>query len=338
MEDVSSLLWQELKLLSSQGSMDILDTFEIYIPETAEVKSIPLCSLPDSLLRQMGLPRADRKGSRKLADTPEGTWISPIVIRRRGQSVGACEKESMCSLLSRKSCASQGPFRMSFVSSSFTAYKLLRETLPGSKVSAHTATAPVFPQDSTLQIQQDAVVVYRGRVYLSIKKPHQLRCLGETPAATQTQSDKSHESLTSHKSPIPTTAASSSPSKRKTSPELRGSQKKRLKVKSTSMTDHQSDADQVTMLNDEHSTGAEEELEAHESSRMEDEEQSDEAAAIMEPHFDQSWRDSLPGAFAFMPQHQEFDFNELEREETIAQIKAKLLQREAALHHLQTSK
>ncbi|XP_042348207.1 uncharacterized protein si:dkeyp-110g5.4 [Plectropomus leopardus] len=155
--------------------MDLLDKLEIYIPVDAEVKSIPLGSLPKSVLRRMGLLLSDADGSRKLKDSPEGIWICPAVIRTKGQKVaphtGHSGIENMSLLLGREVRAAPGPFQMSFISANRTAYKVLKDTMPGKNVSAQTSHSSLLPQGSAPQTYKDAVVIYQGRVYLSARKP-----------------------------------------------------------------------------------------------------------------------------------------------------------------------
>lgn len=180
--------------------MDLLGNLEIYIPVEAEVKSIPLWSLPNSVLRRMGLPLADTEGSRKIADSPEGIWICPAVLRKKGQKaaspVGNNTVENMISRMGRELRAAPGPFRMSFVSSNHAAYNVLKDTSPGTKLSAHTSHSP--PPCSAPHTHRDAVVIYHGRIYLSIRKPGhsqsqpQLASLAAIPS-TSDRSSKSQK-------------------------------------------------------------------------------------------------------------------------------------------------
>lgn len=158
--------------------MDPLERLEIYIPVEAEVRSIPLWSLPKSVLRRMGFPRADTDGSMKHSDSPEGIWICPAVLRTKGQkaasTVGQNTLENSMSLMSKEFGAAPGPFRMSFVSSSHAAYNVLKDlnnALTGSMVSALPSHTPLSPPCSTPQNYRDSVVIYHGRIYLSIRKP-----------------------------------------------------------------------------------------------------------------------------------------------------------------------
>ncbi|XP_022068960.2 uncharacterized protein LOC110964510 isoform X2 [Acanthochromis polyacanthus] len=147
--------------------MDVLTKLEIYIPVEAEVKRISVQSLPNSMLRRMGLSLSDPDVSRKLADSPEGIWISPAVFRKRGQKLtshtGNGVKENMHSVVTT---AKSGPLRMSIVSPNHTAYEVLKDTMPGTRRSPTL----LVHQGSALQSNRDAVVIYRGSVYLFIKR------------------------------------------------------------------------------------------------------------------------------------------------------------------------
>ncbi|XP_054465634.1 uncharacterized protein si:dkeyp-110g5.4 [Anoplopoma fimbria] len=154
--------------------MDLLGKLEIYIPAEAEVKSIPLWSLPKSVLRRMGLPLSGFKGSMKLTDSPEGTWISPAVIRRKGQKLashaGNNETENLPSLLGREVRGNPGPVQMSFVTANNVVYKVLRDAMPETKFS----TVPL-PRGSAPRTYKDAIILYNGCIYLSIRNPNQSR-------------------------------------------------------------------------------------------------------------------------------------------------------------------
>ncbi|XP_070696365.1 uncharacterized protein [Pempheris klunzingeri] len=153
-------------------SMDLLDRLEIYIPVEAEVKTIPLWSLPNSVLRRMSLPLSDSEGSGKLAESPQGIWICPAVLRRKGQKLapqtGKSATDNMSSLVATAVQAGTGPVRMSFVSSNRAAYKVLKDCMPGRKVSAET---PLLPPGSALRTYHHAVIIYHGCIFLSIRKP-----------------------------------------------------------------------------------------------------------------------------------------------------------------------
>nr|XP_020474665.1 uncharacterized protein LOC109971017 isoform X2 [Monopterus albus]XP_020474666.1 uncharacterized protein LOC109971017 isoform X2 [Monopterus albus] len=146
-------------------------SMEIYIPAEAEVKNIPLWSLPSSVLKHMGLPPPDSNSSRKIADSPKGTWICPVVIRSRGQGLDSHTGNSVIKVSDRESRLLSGTCRMSFVTSNRTAYKVLKDTGSGNSVSPHTSHTSLMPQASAVNTADKAVVIYCGRIYLSVRSP-----------------------------------------------------------------------------------------------------------------------------------------------------------------------
>ncbi|KAL6120068.1 uncharacterized protein ACO6RY_04504 [Pungitius sinensis] len=164
--------------------MDLLGKLEIYIPVEAEVKRIPLWSLPKSIIRGMGLPMSASKGSGKLTYSPEGTWICPAVIRRKGQKLsshtGNHTMENLSSLLAREFRANPGPLQMSFVSANHAVYKALKDAMHEKKVLEHTRLFSPSPRGNAPRLNKDAVILYNGQVYLSIRSPNQSRSPPET--------------------------------------------------------------------------------------------------------------------------------------------------------------
>lgn len=151
--------------------MDILENFEIYIPKEAEVKITSIQTLPTSILRRMGVP-CSRGGSAKTGSSPSATWISPVVIRERGCSSASptvdTAKMNLTSLVTTEPKAVQGPFLMPFVSSSSMAFNVLREFLP-SRQNFQQGIAPV-PHGLPPVPHQDAIIIHKGRIFLSLKK------------------------------------------------------------------------------------------------------------------------------------------------------------------------
>ncbi|XP_031167313.1 histone-lysine N-methyltransferase SETD1B [Sander lucioperca] len=159
--------------------MDLLGKVEIYIPVDAEVKSFPMWGLPKSVLKRIGLPLSDSEGSGTLTDSPEGICICPAIIRRKGQKLvshtgnGGTENASLLHTEFRSG-------QMSFVCPNRTAYKVLKDTVPGKKVSAHTSHTSQLPQGSAPDKYKDAVVIYHGHVYLSTRRSNHSRSQRET--------------------------------------------------------------------------------------------------------------------------------------------------------------
>ncbi|CAB1329574.1 unnamed protein product [Coregonus sp. 'balchen'] len=160
--------------------IDILENFEIYIPKEAEVKITTIQTLPTSILRRMGVPLS-QGGSAKRRSSPSATWISPVVIRERGCSPANptvdTAKMNLTSLVTREPKAAQGAFLMPFVSSSCTAFRILKEFLPSRQnFQQGTATqiAPL-PHGPPPVPHQDAIIIHQGRIFLSIKKAKTVR-------------------------------------------------------------------------------------------------------------------------------------------------------------------
>lgn len=190
--------------------MDLRDRIEIYIPAEAKVKRIPLLSLPESVSRRIGLPASasDSNGFMELKDSPECIWISPAVIRRKGQKQTVHTenkvKESMVSLLGRTTQSGSCSYQMSFVSSNCAAYRILKNAMPGKTVAAHAPSTSQLRYGSSPQTHQDAVVIYNGKIYLSIRRPN--RSLNQRDT---------HEPQPASKSCAPSTSDSSSESQKK---------------------------------------------------------------------------------------------------------------------------
>ncbi|XP_053172828.1 uncharacterized protein si:dkeyp-110g5.4 isoform X2 [Scomber japonicus] len=166
-------------------TMDLLQ-LELYIPEEAEVKNIPIQSLPNSVLRRMGLPPLTSEDSNAPADSQEVIWICPTVIRKKDQTpatqTGNSETENMSLKVSREFRDAQGPLQMSVVSSNCTAYKLLQNMMPGKKVSKRASNTPLLSQGPPIKIQQDVIVIYHKRIYLIVKNPKRQRCEPQSEA------------------------------------------------------------------------------------------------------------------------------------------------------------
>lgn len=204
--------------------MDILCRQEICIPADAEVKSIPLRSLPSSIRTQMGLSASDADGSRTSSDSAVGVWICPAVLRPKGQRCSSDSGHSllknMFSKIAKEPQASRRPLQMSFVSSNKLAYQVLNET-PGAKVPADKSSTAVPPPNSlTYQV---AVFVYQGRVYLSMRRPSRGKRQRETkdPAAGPKAANPATAASGERKCQAP---------EAKSKPAVKPPQKKRLRI------------------------------------------------------------------------------------------------------------
>ncbi|XP_076598249.1 uncharacterized protein LOC143327663 isoform X2 [Chaetodon auriga] len=311
--------------------MDLFASLEIYIPVEAEVKSIALKSLPNSVVRRMSLPLFDTDGSRMDTDSQEGIWICPAVLRKKGQRpashAGNGTMENISSLIDREFRSPRGPLRISFVSSNRTAYRVLKDTLPGKKVSAHTPHSSLLPTGSAPRTYQDAVIIYRGCIYLSIRKPRESKSQRKKcEPQPSDMSSKSQEELLND----------NSPKKKHTTCKVPHSEnRKDATHKGRDVSSPK------TALSLPQSTDSVHNLLSH-CSKVTREEQAAEEAASPEPEqsSNQSWtrRESEVAACVSTSLQQEVDFTELAHEEKIAQMKAKLRQSEAFLNNLPSSK
>ncbi|KAM8864052.1 uncharacterized protein AB9W97_018564 [Spinachia spinachia] len=236
-------------------SMDLLGKLEIYFPVKAEVKRIPLWTLPKSVIRGMGLPVSASKSAGKLTASPEGTWICPAVIRRKGQKLashaGNHTMENLSSLLGREFRANPGPVQMSFVSANRAVYRELKDAMHGRTVLADTCHASPLPRGDAPQMYKDAVILYNGHVYLSIRNPNQNRSPPDTLRHSQSSisstSDSPSKSLKKRRSPQ-TCLEPAEPLRKKVHVPLPRTAPKQLKD-SLSRPDNHSTADQE-LLND----------------------------------------------------------------------------------------
>lgn len=155
--------------------MALLEDLEIYIPQEAVVRRVPLHSLPSSVLRKMGL-------SVELPDPSDCVWICPALFQRKDQKKTPQDqgkaREHMLTVLGnspdKPSSSTRGSthWKMSFVTANNTAYRVLKETLP---VDTHTqpCSAARVPQGPLSNSEQDAVIIHHGRIYLSVKRRRQ---------------------------------------------------------------------------------------------------------------------------------------------------------------------
>lgn len=314
--------------------MDLLNRLEIYIPVEAEVKSIPLWSLPNSVLRRMGLTLPDSE--QKLEDSPEGIWIGPAVIRRkdqnRGSHTGNGVKEIMSSRLSREFRAVSSPLQMNFVSSNRAAYKVLKDIVPGKNVSTHTPQVSSLPQGLAPQIYRDSVVIYNGQVYLSIRRP--------------SRSQSQHKPGPASQSSVPPTSDSERQKKRQShqaslEPADKKLQRKRSQVVSLPKTGHHPTTDQK-LLNDSEVQDlvCEEPQSSNQNINMNniqtDSDDLDSTVAAEHSSTQTRTRGESQDAAA-STSLQQCDFEDLEREEKIDHLRKILKQKQAALNNLQSS-
>lgn len=159
--------------------MSLLEGLEIYIPMEAEVRSVPLLSLPRSVLRKMD-PTVEAP---EPSDSAQCVWICPALFQKKGQKKTRDQggaRQHMLTVLGdgggRMSASAKGSshWKMSFVTANTLAYRVLKDTLP---LGPHSlpSSSPQVPQGSLSNSERDAVIIYHGRIYLSVKrKPQEL--------------------------------------------------------------------------------------------------------------------------------------------------------------------
>ncbi|XP_041859676.1 uncharacterized protein si:dkeyp-110g5.4 [Melanotaenia boesemani] len=334
--------------------MDDRNELEIYIPVEAEVKSIPLQSLPSSVLRRMGLPLSDSDAPRKSADSQQVIWICPTVIGRKGQGSasrrGSAAAENARSLLGTKFRDRPDSLQMSFVSSNRAAWEVLKGISPGKR----TSNTQPFPQGSVTPSNQNAVVIYCGRVYLCIRSRGQKKPASSStvPSTSKLASESPKKGLLHDSRPGVERATCKAKHRQKKDVMLkRKSAKVSVKAGNSSPrpsdAEHKEDNQCATAAGREH-TSEEAALQPQEEQKAVDggvggehemqDVDTEEAASARNDDQSSShmWTmsESLGPATASTSLQMGFDFNELEQEEKIAQMKARFMQSEAALKNM----
>ncbi|XP_028265958.1 uncharacterized protein LOC114438654 isoform X2 [Parambassis ranga] len=314
--------------------MDVLSKLEVYIPVEAEVKCIPLHSLPNSVRRRIGLPLSD---SKSLTDHPNGIWICPAIIRKKGQkspshtdsSVG----ENLSSALGTEVRTKPGPFRMAFVASNHAAYTVLKD-IPGTTASQ----AAPLPHGSAPRVNQDSLVIYRGRIYLSIKKHSQSqnqREPGSSCSAVSSTSDvssksqkdlpkskKTHSSskVMHHGNKEKVTHKGDASSSVHSQPTVTASSQCHKDTKEEPASEPEEDETPELCAGDAEDTGIDMQTESREVDQR------------------RISTEFLGAAGTYTSAQKNFDFNALEQEEKIARLRAILRQDEAAVKNLPSYK
>lgn len=153
--------------------MEVCSEWKVFIPVEAEVKIVPLWSLPNSVLRRIGLPISDSNSSRKPTDSPDVIWICPAAIVKKGQEPASCEgrhaAENVLEFLNTKFQAR--PLKMFIVSSNQVAKDVLKNIFAGKP----SFKEELLHYDSAPPANQNAVVVYNRQIYLCIRKARRKR-------------------------------------------------------------------------------------------------------------------------------------------------------------------
>ncbi|XP_016146025.1 uncharacterized protein [Sinocyclocheilus grahami] len=159
-----------------------MENIVVYIPKEACVKNMPLQSLSSSTARKISVHGSEKQMPQTV------TWICPVELREKEVAVGKDSREpvplSQRPLLSK---ITPGQFSLPVVSSSITAFKVLRNILkahkPKIQFSGLENDAASLPSIRG-SVQQNAIIVYNGQIFLSVRKSHCRRVrLQNSPSA-----------------------------------------------------------------------------------------------------------------------------------------------------------
>ncbi|XP_051950339.1 uncharacterized protein si:dkeyp-110g5.4 [Xyrauchen texanus] len=157
--------------------MSCMENIEVYIPKGACVKTIPVQSLSTSTARKIGVSRL-QNGSETSEKQMSQTvmWISPVELREKEVTVGKDSRDKVP--VDQRPLVTKitaGQFCLPVVSSSITAFKVLRKILTAHKApirlseTVNDATSvPCSSRSSNLR--QNAFIVFNSQIFLSVKK------------------------------------------------------------------------------------------------------------------------------------------------------------------------
>ncbi|KAA8591212.1 hypothetical protein FQN60_002155, partial [Etheostoma spectabile] len=155
---------------------------------------------------RIGLPVSVPEDAGTLADSPEGICICPAIVRRKGQKLVSHTGNGGTAHTSLLHTSEFRSGQMSFVCPNRTAYRVLKDTMPGKMVPGPTSHTSQLPQGSAPDKYEDSVVIYRGHVYLSTRRKKLRVTLPQTSQKplksllpeTESQSTTDQESLFTH--------------------------------------------------------------------------------------------------------------------------------------------
>lgn len=151
-----------------------MENIVVYIPKEACVKNMPLQSLSSSTARKISGALFPHGSEKQKPQTV--TWICPVELREKEVTAGKDSREPV-PLIQRPlvSKITPGQFSLPVVSSSITAYKVLRTILkvnkPKIKFSGLENDAASLPSIRE-SVRQNAIIVYNGQIFLSVRKSH----------------------------------------------------------------------------------------------------------------------------------------------------------------------
>ncbi|XP_030640485.1 uncharacterized protein si:dkeyp-110g5.4 [Chanos chanos] len=156
--------------------MSSLERTEVYVPKDAKVQTVPVKYLPASTARQIGLLKSLKPLGGSMKEMPQtATWISPVVIREKKAAESSDASDTARShLTSQVKKTAQGRFQLPVTTSNLTAFRLLRKFVPVDKCQSQNTEQEVLAAPLTRGrvtcFGQDAIILYNGQIYLSLKK------------------------------------------------------------------------------------------------------------------------------------------------------------------------
>ncbi|XP_067270300.1 uncharacterized protein si:dkeyp-110g5.4 [Pseudorasbora parva] len=154
--------------------MSCMENIVVYIPKGTCVKNIPVQSLSNSTARKIRVALSQHESEKRMPQTV--TWICPVELREKDVTVGKGSRETL-PLCQRPLVTkiTPGQFLLPVVSSSITAFKVLRAILKKHKpkiqfsgLETEEASQPTIRGS----VQRNAIIVFNGQIFLSVRKSH----------------------------------------------------------------------------------------------------------------------------------------------------------------------
>lgn len=178
-----------------------MENIVVYIPKEACVKNIPLQSLSSSLSRKISVDLFQHESQKQVTVT----WICPVELRQKEASLGK-ESSRLTRPPDRRPLLTQitpGQFLLPVVSSSITAFKVLRTDLktnkPEVQFSGQEETEVTSLASIRNSVHRNAIIVCNGRIFLSVRKTRgrrvRLRNCPSAPEGVGSASSDQHQQI-----------------------------------------------------------------------------------------------------------------------------------------------
>lgn len=166
--------------------MSCMENIVVYIPKGTCVKNIPVQSLSSSTARKIRVALSQHESEKQMPQTV--TWICPVELREKEVAVGKDSRETLPQgqrpLVTK---ITPGQFLLPVVSSSITAFKVLRTILKTHKPKIQFSgleTEAVSLPSIRGSVQRNAIIVFNGQIFLSVRKSRYRRVrLQNSPSA-----------------------------------------------------------------------------------------------------------------------------------------------------------